>query len=175
MARSFRQQSQNLDRSSQPQPPIPTRGFGTILSNVLDGIYAANQLKIHNFVAGVHLNLTTPRANLGLVPFLLAPFRTAKDMPAIPPYVRVEELRGRRKQTMRSLAGRQGMGLEDSEDRSVEIWGRLEDAGGPSVDHNWFIGCHMFGRWAMAMPFTNGVSLCRGSTWLTWVITMLLN
>ena len=128
-------ETKNLDRSSQPQPPIPTRSFGTILANVLDGIYAPNQLKIHNFVAGVRLNLTTPWANLGLVPFLLAPFRTAEDMPAIPPNVRVEELRGRRKQTMRSLAGRQGMGLDDSEDRSVEFgygWRMLED-------HPWII------------------------------------
>jgi len=122
-------ETKNLDRSSQPQPPIPTRSFGTILANVLDGIYAPNQLKIHNFVAGVRLNLTLPWANLGLVPFLLAPFRTAEDMPAIPPKVRVEELRGRRKQTMRSLAGRQGMGLDDSEDGSVAA-SSLGTAGG---------------------------------------------
>lgn len=46
---------------------------------------------------------------------------SSHDMPAIPPNVRVEELRGRRKQTMRSLAGRQGMGLDDSEEVNVKM------------------------------------------------------
>lgn len=46
---------------------------------------------------------------------------SSHDMPSIPPNVRVEELRGRRKQTMRSLADRQGVGLEDSEEVNVKM------------------------------------------------------
>ena len=60
--------------------------------------------------------LGKPRVPFGRVMSLGVPFG-AEDMPAIPPNVRVEELRGRRKQTMRSLADRQGVGLEDSEER----------------------------------------------------------
>ena len=48
---------------------------------------------------------------------------SSQDMPSVPPSVRVEELRGRRKQTMKTLADIQGVvGLDESEEVSLKTF-----------------------------------------------------